>query len=677
MGSFVPHPTSGKARLLARAYYSSTVSAFLAETQAAILGKLAGAHQFDLDPLQRNAWIEEVAILRNCLREVREGYLLLEYAIPRVGKRIDAVVLTSGIVFALEFKVGGTQYFRADFDQVHDYALDLKNFHEESHDKPIIPVLVVTKAPPSQLPLVPADDKVFVPLAANKENLGILIRETPKSFEFPDFNYELWRDSRYKPTPTIIEAAQALYLGHSVIEISRSDAGATNLTETSRAIGRIIAEAKARRQKAICFVTGVPGSGKTLAGLNIANERLQADENEHAVFLSGNGPLVKVLREALARNAAQGESNAGRQLLSRARSKTAAFIQNVHHFRDEALRDARPPLERVVIFDEAQRAWTLQQTASFMKRKKGLFDFSMSEPEFLISVMDRHQDWAVIVCLIGGGQEINTGEAGLPAWFHALDIDFPQWRVYVSPELSGYEYLAGKTFSELIDRRRVNNHKALHLGVSIRSYRSEKVADFVRTLLEGETENCARLYDDIRRTYPIVLTRDLGMARDWLVGHARGSERYGLLASSGAARLRPLGIDVGAGVDVINWFLGPKEDVRSSYYLEAVASEFDVQGLELDWTGVVWDADLRYHEGDWQYLNFRGTAWQRVNEETRRQYLKNAYRVLLTRARQGMVIVVPEGNRDDWTRQPDYYDGTFRYLFSIGTEPLEREVDTK
>ncbi|TMB68380.1 MAG: DUF2075 domain-containing protein, partial [Chloroflexi bacterium] len=271
-------------------------------------------------------------------------------------------------------------------------------------------------------------------------------------------------------------------------------------------------------------------------------------------------------------------------------------------------------------------------------------------------------------------QEINTGEAGLPAWFQALNRDFPEWRVYVSLQLSGYEYLAGRSLSELIDRRRLKHHDALHLGVSIRSYRSEKVADFVRTLLEGETEVCARLYNEIRSTYPIVVTRSSRRARDWLTKRARGSERYGLLASSGAARLRPLGIDVGAGVDVINWFLAPKDDVRSSYYLEAVASEFDVQGLELDWTGVVWDADLRYDEGDWQYLNFRGTAWQRVNDETRRQYLKNAYRVLLTRARQGMIIVVPEGNPEDWTRQPHYYDGPFGYLISIGIESTPGSV---
>jgi hypothetical protein len=647
------------------------VETFLNESQESILGKLALGHEFALEELQRNAWLEEIRILRESLVETRGGYLLLEYAIPRVGKRVDAVLLSKGMVFAIEFKVGGSKYYLADFDQVHDYALDLKNFHELSHDLPILPVLVATEAPHSQLPLIPAADNVFAPVAANKDNLRGLVEETANAFDYPNFDPEAWRDSRYKPTPTIVQAAQALYLGHSVREISRSDAGATNLTETSDAIGRIIEDAKRKPRKAICFVTGVPGAGKTLAGLNIANLRLQTDEDEHAVFLSGNGPLVKLLREALARNVPEHEGTRRKRSLGEARSKTSAFIQNVHHFRDAAVSDARPPLERVVIFDEAQRAWTLAQTESFMKRKKGLLNFGMSEPEFLISVMDRHSDWAVIVCLVGGGQEINTGEAGLPAWFEALRERFPTWDVYVSNQLQGFEYLGDRALSDLIDSNRIVHEPALHLAVSIRSFRSERVADFVRLLLERDAASCKLLYDEISPLYPIVLTRNLETAREWLRGQGRGTERYGLLTSSGALRLRAIGIDVKSPCEVIPWFLNGKDDVRSSYYLEAVATEFDVQGLELDWTGVVWDADLRSVPSGWQYTSFRGSKWESVKDLTRQQYLKNTYRVLLTRARQGMVIVVPEGNQRDETRSPEFYDRTFEYLTELGIRQLD------
>ena len=469
------------------------------------------------------------------------------------------------------------------------------------------------------------------------------------------------------PTPTIIEAAQALYRNHSVKEISRSDSDTINLGKTSATICDIIDLSKKNDEKAICFITGVPGAGKTLAGLNIANERLKVDENEHAVFLSGNGPLVLVLQEALARNLVVEKKERGMKIKkSEALSRTKAFIQNIHHFRDDAIRDTNPPIEKVAIFDEAQRAWTLHQTKGFMKRKKGIEGFDQSEPDFLISVLDRHIDWSVIICLIGGGQEINTGEAGLPEWFKVLRNKYPHWKVYLSDQLTDFEYTRGENLLEGLDNNRVTIYKELHLSVSIRSFRSERVSDFVKSLLDGNLTKSSKIFNELKYKYPLVLTQNIHKAKQWLREHARGTERYGIIASSGAYRLKPYGIFVKNKIKPQNWFLNDRFDIRSSYYLEDVATEFDIQGLELDWTCVCWDADLRYRNSNWEYMNFKGTKWQNVNDDIRKLYLKNAYRVLLTRARQGMVIFIPKGDEIDPTRKPVIYDDTYNYLKSIG-----------
>jgi hypothetical protein len=655
-----------------RAYYSNSIETFLTDDEQKILGELAQSHQFVLEDLQKNAWIKQIKILKQNLHGLTNGHVFFEYSIPRMGKRVDVILILNGIVFVLEFKVGETNYTKHAFDQVLDYSLDLKNFHEQSHNRPIIPILVATEANSNgKVSAIAYEDNIYQPIEANSKNIGRIVTHFGKEIPFSYIDPMVWQNSLYKPTPTIIEAAQALYRGHRVEEISRSDAGAINLSRTSEAILRIIDEAKVQNKKAICFVTGVPGAGKTLAGLNIANARLNVDEEEHAVFLSGNGPLVEVLREALARDEVNTANTLGGRLTKKAAlTKARTFIQNIHHFRDDALAVNHAPVEKVVVFDEAQRAWTLEQTSSFMQRKKGVQDFAMSEPEFLISVMDRHKDWAVIICLIGGGQEINTGEAGLPEWFHAIKEYYSNWQVYAATKLSDYEYTRGKALFKLINPHQFHSDDNLHLAVSIRSYRSEKVSHLVKLLLDGEVSQANSLYKEIKPKYPIVITRDIEKAKWWLRKRARGTERYGFLASSGGYRLKPFGINVQIKIGVTNWFLNDKDDVRSSYFLEDVATEFDIQGLELDWTCVAWDADLRYTESGWQSKSFRGTSWQNVNDDTRRLYLKNAYRVLLTRARQGMVIFIPDGNKEDETRKPDFYTGTYDYLKKIGFEEI-------
>lgn len=653
-------------------FYSSSIRDLVDQTPEAILGHLAKQNPFSLDALQRNAWLTQISILQCELVGLDIGWIAFEFAIPRMGKRADNIILCGGVIFVLEFKVGTNHFDGAALDQVVDYALDLKNFHSGSHDRPIVPMVVATGAPDTAYSLIWADDKVAKPVLSNGVGLGKIISNISKAAIGPEIDVQAWLSSGYKPTPTIIEAAQALYQGHKVTDITRSDAGAINLSQTAECIAQIIEDAKSRKHKAICFVTGVPGAGKTLAGLNLVTQRTNAHEDEHAVFLSGNGPLVDVLREALARDEHEQSKLTG-SLIRKADAarKVKSFIQNIMHFRDDNLASAAAPVERVAVFDEAQRAWDRDHLANFMSRKKGLSDFGLSEPAFLISVMDRHNDWCVVVCLIGGGQEINAGEAGLTEWFSALQNHFPDWKVFTSKQLAHRDYHWGQDLQAMLSKLDVTVYDHLHLAISVRSFRAEKLSEFVGAVVAGEVEAARGLYEQIKATYPVRLTRDLGAARAWLRKQARGSERVGFVASSGASRLKPLGINVHEKIDATHWFLNGKDDVRSSHYLEDPATEFDIQGLELDWVGVCWDADFRSVDGKWAFHRFAGTKWQNVNDENRRVYLTNAYRVLLTRARQGMVIYVPTGDPIDATRLTAFYDGTAAFLSKCGLPLLQ------
>ncbi len=654
-----------------KAYYEASFQDFCAESASAILGKLAAHHQHDLEHPQRNAWITQVEYLQTELAHFPDGHIFFEFVIPRMGKRADCLVLLNGAVFVVEFKVGSSNFDRHAIEQVIDYALDLKNFHEGSHDATIIPVLIATNAPEQDLKITLEQDYVAAPIHIGKSGLGDLFSQASEIPRRKSVKVAPWRNTGYRPTPTIIEAAQALYKSHNVNEISRSDAGAKNLQATSNLIADVIEQSKKDGKKSICFVTGVPGAGKTLAGLNIAASRADRHENENAVFLSGNGPLVTVMREALARDKVEQGKLSGEKISKKdAEREVSLFVQNIHHFRDHYLNDTDEPFEHVVVFDEAQRAWTTEQASKFMKAKRGLDDFNQSEPEFLIGVMDRHTHWCTIICLIGGGQEINTGEAGLGEWLRALETRFPEWEVHASTLLEDPHYPVSHNAVELLSSPKVAQHEDLHLSVSMRSFRAESLSSFVSTVLDGDASAAASIMQNLTNCYPIFLTRDLATARKWLHSKARGSERTGLVASSGAHRLRPEGIHIKSAIDPKSWFLNDSEDVRSSYYLEDVATEFDIQGLELDWVGMCWGADLRFTPDSWSFNAFKGSKWQSVRKPTRQLYLINAYRVLLTRARQGMVIFVPHGDALDKTRPPEYYDATYRYLRSCGIKKL-------
>ncbi|NLU29536.1 MAG: DUF2075 domain-containing protein [Bacteroidales bacterium] len=650
-------------------YYKDSICSFLTKSVDQVIGEITISNQFDSNLNQNHSWVAEINCLQKALQGL-EGTIFFEFSIPRMGKRVDTLIIIEGVIFVVEFKVGEHKYNQSSVEQVWDYALDLKNFHEPSHQALLVPILVATEAKNifSEIVTTSHNDNLILPIKTNGESLKIIIHAVLDFYdEIQTVDPTGYAAGRYSPTPTIIEAAISLYKNHTVDEITRSDADATNLSKTTDTISEIITQARENNKKIICFVTGVPGAGKTLVGLKVATTHLADEGGEASVYLSGNGPLVAILQEALARDKIKNEKEKGVTLTKgKAKSSVKTFIQNIHHYRDSYLVDPTAPYDHVAIFDEAQRAWNKEQTVSFMKRKKNKPDFDHSEPEFLISCLNRHEDWAVIVCLVGGGQEINTGEAGISEWLAAIKNWYPHWSVHISPNLTDSEYSATDAIAALSNVTEVHLNPDLHLSVSMRSFRAENLSLFVKNMLDIQKEKAIETFNQVKEKYPIVLTRDLKKAKQWLKEKARGSERYGIVVSSQAQRLKPYAIDVKSPMNPIHWFLNGKDDVRSSYFLEDVATEFHVQGLELDWACIAWDGDLRYANDGWKTYEFRGSKWLNIKKEERKQYLINAYRVLLTRARQGMIIVVPDGNSEDSTRKPEHYDATFNYLKSLG-----------
>ncbi|WDF55454.1 DUF2075 domain-containing protein [Mucilaginibacter sp. KACC 22063] len=661
------------------AFYINTIKGFIDDSLDFIVGKLtsqsSSAGFYQQKHSQTNSWINEITSLKAILNEVinhniesEKWGILLEYPIARREKRIDIILLAANIILVIEFKSGKHEFTNADKDQLLDYCLDLRDFHYESRDKIIVPFLWASNAKAFDNKLIISQNLIQEIIYVNSENIHHYLGLAVKTWGIgdPTFNYLQWNRSDYSPTPTIIEAAQTLYAGKSVAEITRSHSE-ENLTLTNDAVIEAIKTAISKNEKIICFITGVPGAGKTLAGLNIAHHSdFQKSESSTATFLSGNGPLIKVLREALARDAFKKHRKIDKSVRKKETDRIISFIENVHQFIDAYFFEKeKVPNNKIVIFDEAQRAWNAEHSM----RK---FNRNFSEPEMMFEIMNRHNDWSVIVALVGGGQEINTGEAGLPEWGRVLEEKFSDWKAYISPELKIGNHSTGNLtlFESAPTKVEVIENSHLHLTVSIRSYKAEKLSEWVSFLLEGKSEKASEIFKKDLTNYPIVITRHLETAKTWLRNNCKGSRRMGLIASSGARRLRPLGLDVKADLEVEEWFLNSKEDVRSSYYLEIPATEFGIQGLELDWTGLCWDADMRRNESNWDIKSFRGSKWTTVANVEARKYAINKYRVLLTRAREGMIIFIPLGDSNDHTRLPSYYQNTVNYLKACGLEEI-------
>lgn len=685
-----------------RYYYSDSIEFFLDKSANEIVGLLTQSSIHDVNNETSNSWFEEISILKNSLKSYsNRGHIYFEYNIPRMGRRADVIILIDGIVFILEFKTAEQKFSRDAIVQVWDYALDLKNFQEGSLNRVLVPIVVAPKERSSNcfLDLNIFEDKVYEPLRSNEQMLSSCIEKalaaSRKEKFLPSELDDVWAKSGYSPTPTIVEAAVALYEKNTVEDITKHGG---DIDKTSEELCRIIDYCRDNKRKAVCFVTGVPGAGKTLIGLNAAID--QYKRGEKAVYLSGNFPLVEVLQEALTRDYVRREKIdakiEGRKACTKdeARSKVKAFIQMIHNYRDLYLEGTRidgdeikpiegyfqshkdkafVPVEHVAIFDEAQRAWTKNELVRFMREKKGIKNFPYSEPEYLISCMDRQQDWGVVVCLVGNGQAINKGEAGLKEWIESIDRRFKTWDVYMSENLLASGDIDDRMLT--LVKSQLKSRENLHLKMSMRSFRSEKVSIFVNQLLALKKEDASATLTELG-DYPIVLTRSLESAKKWLREHARGSERMGLLASSKAERLKAISINVRYQPDFVHWFLEDDCDIRSSNALEDTLTEFKVQGLEIDWACVAWDADLRLDQSGKQWRHFQlrsGTQWQNINKPENQEYQINAYRVLLTRARQGMIIVVPEGddgNPPDETRKPEWYDGIYNYLTSIGIKEI-------
>ena len=646
---------------MVRVCYESSISEFIDNDESYILGELTKNFSHDLVDLQKNAWISEINILKKQLSSFN-GDILFEYNVPRMESVIDNVFLIDGLVFVVEFKVGETEYKSYEIEQVERYIHQLRDFHYESQDKVLVPILVSTEAEDYNNDFIVNDD-IFNTILANKENIGSIIRRICEKYRH-QLDLSNWSKSKYKPSPTILQAARELYETHEVDKIKTYSSDYSIFVETEETIDNIIKNSKEHHRKSIIFLTGVPGAGKTLVGSNIATKRSVQDD-DHAVFLSGNGPLVKVLREALSRDSYK--RNKETTTKQEAKNKVFSFIQPVHQFRNDAIEDEDPINEKIVIFDEAQRAWTEHQTEKFMKNKFSIEDFGMSEPEFLISIMDRHEDWAVIICLVGQGQEINTGEAGISEWFKALNNQYQDWDIYTAEDM--------ESITTNYHNITVTHKEELYLGITQRSVEAPTLPQFIEYLLENDKDNAINILGDFNDEYPLFITRDFEKAKKWIKEKTIDDDvRCGLLAQSNALRLIPEGIFVKNDIKVEPWFLNESEDVRSSNHLEISATEFDIQGLEIDYSIVAWDANLRYNNGKFEHYKFKGTKWNKITDEnlTDKNYLINSYRVLLTRARSGMVIFVPEGDDTDKTRLTEYYDGTYEYLKSLGINELEK-----
>ena len=703
-----------------RCLYIESFKEFLKQKPQEVLGTLHNNYHGDSLTTTNDAWMGEIDIMQQVLQPWKDenAQIIFEYDIPRLGKRIDVVLLLRGIIFCLEFKVGQRDALQADVEQVMDYALDLKNFHRFSHDKVIVPILVPTRHSTATTEFKPSvyEDQIYNPLITGEEQLQeIILSVLDHAKAMNEGVIDNWTISPYTPTPTIIEAARALYENHSVEDITRHEADKVSTDRTINYILQVIENSKAEKKKSICFVTGVPGAGKTLVGLDVAIKQTyrdgEMDKENAAVYLSGNGPLVAVLTEALARDnqkkcAAKGE----RKNITDSRREVSEFIQIIHRYRDNMLAKIKNPVENgvveidpekaihleytgygevehVAIFDEAQRSWTHKRIADYLKRggtygnKLKVPNFPLSEAEFLIWSLDQREDWAVIVCLVGGGQEINTGEAGITEWIKALNSMFKHWNVYISDKLTDAEYAEGHVNELLKDNDKVTFANDLHLAVSLRSFRAETLSAFVQSMLAFRSD-AADLYKDVAsRNYPIVLTRDMDTARAWLRKQARGTQQTGVLVTKVAARFKPLAVHILAQDEdnAVHWFLEDKTDIRSSNYLEDAATEIQVQGLELDYACVLWDADMRYEEGKWEFYKFNGkNKWNQEKNKENQKYMLNAYRVLLTRARQGIIICIPKGNSrltqegfpEDPTRLPEFYDSTYKYLKSLGLKEI-------
>ncbi len=660
------------------AYYAQTVGNFLAEPLGSLELTLHKAYESDrykdLITAQITSWRDQICSLKEHLASpLLENFrpqdwgIAIEFVVPRKMGRIDAVLLIGGAIVVLEFK--GESVDSSAADQVEDYCLDLLHFHQASHGRSIYPLVVgntgkATRVRRSQV-FGELRNTTFVDVGQLDSCLAPIAHSQRGEGQISIVD---WNEGSYRPVPTIVEAAIGMFAEMQVEDIAKAGCDPINLTATVEAIRRNVIESSVMKKKTICFVTGVPGAGKTLVGLRVVHDRELREKTESdSVFLTGNLPLVKVLQTALARDSSRRRKNHLR--VSSRDPKTT--INTVLGYKKEHTRNQNAPHEKIVVFDEAQRAWNAERTAEYLEDTSGDF-LGHSEPAVMLRILDR-QPWAALIALVGGGQEINRGEAGLSEWGRALANGFGHWSVVAPPQaLSGAYGASAKLFEvEPPKELKIAIDPDLHLDTPTRQFRGKTIARWAEALLRGDAGECRSILA-ANPEYPIYLTRNLTTAKSWLEQTAHGTERYGFIASSESKRLRAEGLELPpARADgVENWFLQGKGDVRSSFQLEVAANEFQIQGLELDWVCLCWGGDFLRSKDDWSLKRLRGTAWQKIGQESARGFLVNSYRVLLTRARQGMLLFIPIGDDRDSTRSTAPFNETAEFLIDCGAVPL-------
>jgi hypothetical protein len=648
---------------------------FIAENPAVIKDKLLRSDAISgfsqVAHNQISAWDAEIKLLKKSAQELSDIVqdlqisIILEFRIPRREKCLDAAILIGGTVVVIEFKVGETSIHEDDIRQIEDYALDIAYYHSYSAERRIVPILCPTAMETFEDRFIDGDAPIeSIQCCGGKHLTSALKRCVQREITAPSkhFNHALWAQSPYRPIPGMIEATIELFSSHKSRDIQYSLADNSAINETRRSIEHFVSSQIKERQKILCLVTGVPGAGKTLTGLQLVHSTSINKLNWATVFLSGNGPLLKVLKEALARDyqiQKKGTLRHGRQ-------RAQTLLHTVHSYLDESSRHDNAPTERLVVFDEAQRAWDSNKIEKMLSRQRRLSGSesqgpgSGSEPHQILSYLDRHDGPAMCVALCGIGQEIHDGEGGIEEWITARDSSFPHWQLLCSP--LAYKGSPSHQMEE-----------SLHLATPVRSHRANQHTQWVDAVLRGECKEAKQLIST--DTFPIYLTRDLNEARQWLRASTRGTRRSGLLASSGAARLRPYGIEVSAGfrkdIDWPHWFTGPRNDYRSSYGLEVAATEFECQGLELDKTCICWSWDLVMEESEFVPKTLRGRKWNNIKNSRAKNYAINKYRVLLTRAREGMIIWVPQGAPIDESRHDGPTDQTASFLLRCGIKELK------
>jgi len=551
-----------------KAYYCNSIPGFIQDTSDSIIGHLV-KRAFDNNDKQIDAWNNQICELQKKLEEcAMEGDIIFEYDIVRLGKRIDVILLIKHMVFSLEFKNGKNIYTAQDAQQAEDYAIDIKNFHKESEDLYVCPILIATDAPKykKEQSIDSYPDKQIFLQRENMDTLADKLRQIIDKYgDDEEIDFDKWFNSPYHPTPTIIAAAVEAYTSHDISEIAHSEAGQDDIDKCEQKIEEIVEYARKNRKKCVCFVTGVPGAGKTLVGLDVVAKNLKKKTDNLSVYLSGNGPLVEVLREALKKSVKDKKQNK-----KETEAAINALIQSSFAFKRDNARLDKPTPEHIMIFDEAQRVWDVQKMTR--KHEKDP-DMSVSEPHLLFRIMDRHDDWAVMICLVGLGQDIYDGEVGINEWFRTGIEDFKDWEMYFSPAI--FAQIEDKDIDVDVIKscERCHEMMELHLKTSVRSFRADKQCQFVDSLLDNAPEKAKEVYSFISEKYPVYITRDIKKAKKWARSQVIGSQRCGVLACSSAQRLKPEGVYVPTEIDVKNWFLAPSDDLRSSNMMEVVASE--------------------------------------------------------------------------------------------------------